>query len=123
MASVPELSDETINGLLARAAADPAATRYGLRPPHGDWPFYWFSKPDADHFHNEGDGVTCDWFRIGVQDVIASRGNLLGERQDVVDAYWDMIRSEPDDWCPATILTVASVCVLLGVMEDQADWQ
>lgn len=120
MAQVPELSDDTVRRLLDRAATDPAAETYGLRPP-GEDGVHWFAKRDPNGRYNSGDDVLVPWFRLAVREVIETRGNFDG-RRDVADAYWDMVRNEPADWKSVTVLAVASVSVMLGVGEEIKGW-
>ncbi|MBD3004836.1 hypothetical protein [Streptomyces sp. 5-10] len=121
MADVPNLADSQVDALLARALKDPRAEADGFRAPGSDG-FYWFTKTSGDGHHSAGDGVSRRGFRLAVENIITSRGNLGDEDRRFADAYWDMIRNAPEDWSSATALSVAYIAPPLEALDVMKDW-
>lgn len=125
MAKPPELTDEQVDALLAKAAADPQATEAGFHPPQPaltHHAYYFFSKDGAGDFlgdHSTGDGVSYAYFREAVAHVLHWRGNI-GNSRAVADAYWDVVLNPPEKWTSATALTLCQLAPLQGVLAEQA---
>ena len=116
---IPELTDDEIFGLIERALDAPEAGDIGLaRMPYED-PYgpYLFTKRALDGSHNAGDRVTPGNFRDAMQAVMDLRGNYGNDRA-VVGAYWDMLRKPHTEWAVSSILALASIAPLQGVLAE-----
>lgn len=122
---IPQLTDEQINSLIERSLGTPEAESIGLiRHPDEDYPYgrYVFTKQHRYGDRDAGDVVTPANFRDAMQAVIDARGNL-GEDRAAVSAYWDMVKRPHSEWSAASILAIASMAPLQGVLEQLAQTQ
>jgi hypothetical protein len=121
--AVPNLTDEQIGDMIKRVLVTPEAIVAGLeKSPYEnpDW-LGVCTRVHRDHYHHEGDMITAHNFRLAINHVVQSRGNLGGDRE-VVKVYWTILRTPPEEWSTRTIITIASFGPRLGADEEIKTW-